>query len=172
MPELFTARAEVDLYRFPPLFYPLAAILALALQAYLPLLIHWAAYLDLPLLVVSYYAINSRHQSGSVIAGSLLGILQDSVSHLALGLNGIAKALAGYIASSLGGRLDAEHSSVRFLLIVFLYSLNAAVIFVIERYLMARPVPWWGSRLLVAGLLNGVAAVLVFRLFDRFRQAR
>lgn len=170
--ELFTARAEIDLYRFPSFFYPTVAILALALQAYLPLLFHLAVYLDLPLLVVIYYALNSRHAVGSVLTGSVLGILQDSVAHLALGLNGIAKALVGYVAASLGGKLDAEHAGVRFLVIFALYELNAAVVFIIERDLMARPVLWWGSRLLVAGLLNGIAAVLIFRVFDRFRRMR
>lgn len=172
MPELFNTPAEIDLYRFPALFYPAAAILALALQAYLPLLAHWTAYLDLPLLVVVYFALNARHPAGSVLVGATVGLLQDSVSHLALGLNGIAESLAAYFAAALGGRLDAEHPGVRFLVIAVLYWLNAVIIFVIERFLMARPEIWSASRLLVAGLLNGVVAVMVFRLFDRFRQRR
>lgn len=172
MEDLFTASGEIELYRFPALFYPVAAVLALALQAYLPLLFHSAVYLDLPLLVVTYYALSSRQQAGAVLAGAALGILQDSVAHLALGLNGMAKSLAGFIAASLGNKLDAEHAGVRFLLIFALYEMNEAVVFVFERYLMAQPVLWWGSRLLVAGLLNGVAALFVFRLFDRFRRMR
>lgn len=165
-------RAEIALYRFPSLFYPIAAIVALALQAYLPLLFHAAVYLDLPLFVVVYYGLCARNATGAVVAGATMGLLQDGVSHLALGLNGIAETLVGFIAAGIGSRLDSDNAGVRFLVVGGLYAMNAALIFLMERYLMARMVPWWGGRLALAAAFNGAAAVPVFRLLDRFRQAR
>lgn len=171
--DLFTAsRAEISLYRFPPLFYPLAALVALALQAYLPLLFHAAVYLDLPLLVVAYYGLSRRSAVGGVVAGAAMGLLQDSVSHLALGLNGITETLAGFLAASIGGRFDSDNAGVRFLAVAGLYAMDAALIFLMERYLMARAVPWWGGRLAIAAAFNGAVAVPVFRMLDRFRRMR
>ncbi len=171
--DLFTAtRTEVSLYRFPALFYPVAAIVALALQAYLPLLFHAAVYLNLPLLVVAYYGLSKRSAAGGVVAGAVMGLLQDSVSHLALGLNGIAETVAGYIAAGIGGRFDSDNAGVRFVVVAGLYAMDAALIYLMERYLMGRAVPWWGGRLAVAAVFNGAVAVAVFQLLDRFRRMR
>ncbi|MGH9535492.1 MAG: rod shape-determining protein MreD [Terriglobales bacterium] len=165
-------RAETSLYRFPSLFYPIAAIVALALQAYLPLLFHAAVYLDLPLLIVAYYGLCGRNAVGALLAGTGIGLLQDGVSHLALGLNGITDTVAGFIAAVVGSRLDSDNAAVRFLVVVCLYAMNASLIFLMERYLMARVEPWWGGRLALAAAFNGVVAIPVFRLLDRFRQRR
>lgn len=145
-------------------------VLAVVLQAYLPLIARPAVYLDFPLLVVVYWGMTAQNRVTSMLAGSMLGLLQDSLSHIALGVNGIAKTLAGYLAASLGARIDADHPGVRLLLVFALFWLNALVVFGCQRYLMARPVTFNPAVIALAAFVNGLTAIFLFRVFDRFRR--
>lgn len=170
MPQIFsTSRAEAAVFRFPTLFFPAVVLLSLVLQAYLPVVFHAAVFLDLPLLVVIYWAISKRQAQSSSLLGALLGLAQDSLSHLALGVNGIAKTFIGYLDASLGGRLDADHSGIRWLVVFAGYILNRAILYGLERFLLGTPVPWRGGIMLAAAAVNGLLAVILFRLLDRFR---
>jgi len=165
-----TSRAEAVVFRFPALFFPVLAALALALQATLPVVVHVAVYMDLPLLVVVYWAITVRQPTGASCAGAALGLLQDSLAHLALGVNGIAKTLIGWLGATLGAGLDADHAGIRWLAVFGCYELNRAVLYLFERFLLGTPVPWRGVATVVAAGANAVLAVLLFPGFDRFRR--
>ncbi len=170
MPQIFsTSRAEAAVFRFPPLFFPLLIALALILQAYLPVVAHAAVYLDLPLLVVIYWAITSRNQVSASLLGALLGLAQDSLSHLALGINGFAKTLIGYLGASFGLKMDADHTGVRILAVFACYELNRGVLYVFERYLLGTPVQWHGGVTALAAGVNALLAAVAFRAMDRFR---
>lgn len=171
MPQIFsTSRAEAAVFRFPPLFFPVLMAAAVAAQAYLPVVVHGAVYLDLPLLAVVYWAFTSRNASSSALIGAILGLAQDSLAHLALGINGIAKTLIGFFAAGIGGRLDADHAGVRFLAVLICYEVNRLVLFGFERFLLATPIAWQGEVTALAAVLNAVLAVVLFRGLDRFRR--
>lgn len=157
------------MFRFPPVFFPLAIATALVLQAYLPVVVHLAVYLDLPLLVVIYWAINVRNAMSSSLLGALMGLAEDSLSHLALGVNGIAKTLIGYFNASLGAQVDADHAGMRLLLVIVGFEVNRVVIYLFARFLLGTPVPWRGTPNLLAAICNAVLAVALYRGFDRFR---
>ncbi|MGH9393949.1 MAG: rod shape-determining protein MreD [Terriglobales bacterium] len=170
MPQIFsTSRAEAAVFRFPPLFFPIVFALALALQAYLPVLVHAAVYLDLPLLLIIYWAITTRSPASATVLGAVLGIAQDSLSHLALGVNGIAKTIIGYIDASFGNRMDADHAGIRWLMVFGCYLLNRCVLFTFERFLLGTPIPWRGAVTTLAAAVNAVVALLLYRGMDRFR---
>ena len=56
-----------------------------------------------------YFALSRRNPSGGLLLGMVIGLAQDSLSHTPIGLYGIAKTLVGFVASSLGSRIDVEH---------------------------------------------------------------
>lgn len=171
VPQIFTtSRAEAAVFRFPPLFYPLVVVVALVAQAYLPVLVHAAVYLDLPLLVVVYWACATRRPVSASTLGAALGLAQDSLAHLALGVNGIAKTLIGYWGASIGTKIDADHAGMRLILVFGAYEVNRAVLFGFERFLLGTPVPWRGGVTAVAALVNALVAVVLFRGMDRFRR--
>jgi rod shape-determining protein MreD len=172
VPQLFsTSRDEAAIYRYPPLFHIAIVVVAVVLQAYLPLLIRSASLLDLPLLVVAYIALTSRSQPIAMVTGAVTGMLQDSLAYYALGVNGIAKTVSGYLAASLGIRIDADHPGVRLLLVFCLYWIDALIVVGIKRYLLATtPALNWPT-VALAALANGIVAMFLFRLFDRFRWA-
>ena len=103
--------------------------------------------------------------------GMIIGLLQDSLSHTPIGLYGIAKTLVGYMASSLGARIDVEHPVSRFLITLFFFYVHNSVLVLITRVLVAQQAPYLTTRLLTASLVNAVLAVVLFPFLDRFRRS-
>jgi rod shape-determining protein MreD len=105
-----------------------------------------------------------------LLLGTVIGLLQDSLSKSPLGLYGIAKTIIGYVASSIGARLDTEHPAARFALTVVFFSLHQGVIVLIKRLLLAQPEAWFTTRLGIAAGVNAIVAVFLFLVLDRLRK--
>ena len=104
------------------------------------------------------------------VAGSLIGILQDALTHQAIGLYGIALTVVGFGASSLGIKLDVEHAGARFLLTIFFYIVHEVVYFTIARGMVGLRMAWSWPHEFWSGLANALLGVLVFMLLDRVKQ--
>ena len=76
------------------------------------------AYFDLPLIYSIYYGFTLGSPVASIVIGSTLGLMQDSLSGAALGTNGFSKTLIGFLAASAGSRFDVEQPITRFLALV------------------------------------------------------
>ena len=50
---------------------------------------------------------------GSIAIGSALGLMQDSLSGVILGLNGFSKTLIAFVSSSIGSKLDIDQPVTR-----------------------------------------------------------
>lgn len=83
-------------------------ILALALEALLPVYFRSAAILELPLLVTIYFGLSRRNPSAGLLLGMVIGLAQDSLGHTPFGMYGIAKTVVGFVASSFGPRPPPE----------------------------------------------------------------
>ena len=164
------AETHIEVHKFRGGAIVLATILALVLQALLPVYFRRAELLDLPLLVTLYFGLSRRHPSTGLLLGMVIGLLQDSLSKSPLGLYGIAKTFIGYLASSIGGRLDTEHPASRFALTIVFFGLHQGVIVLIHRLLLAQPETWFTVRLGIAALVNASVAVVLFLLLDRLRK--
>jgi rod shape-determining protein MreD len=167
---LYTSQEQVEVYRFPLPAAVLVPLIALFLQAFIPLRFPFFAIFDLPLLVVIFFAVARRSQIAGLITGALIGLLQDSLTHQPIGIYGIAKTVVGYGASSLGVRIDVENVGARFLGTLFFYLVHEVIYFVVARGMVSLRVQWnWGHELLAAVVNAGVAVVL-FALLDRLKQ--
>lgn len=165
----FEQHIEVHKFRTGAVF--VAAALALVLQAFLPIYVHSAEVLELPLLITIYFGLSRRNPSTGLLLGTVIGLLQDSLSAGPLGLNGIAKTLVGYVASSIGTRLDTEHPLSRFALTLGFFALQQSVLVVTQRLLLARIEPIFSIPILIHALINGAVAVALFTLLDRVRKS-
>src|ERR1035437_3285056 len=114
---------------------PLAAIL---FQVYVPLFFQFLGFLELPLLVVVYFALMQRSQISGLLVGALVGLAQDSLSRNPLGMFGIVKTLVGYFAASVGVRLDVEHGLIRLLLGFFFFVFHQFLYWVMSRALLGQ----------------------------------
>ncbi len=149
-----------------------ATILALMFQAFVPVYFVQSTLCDLPLLITIYFGLSRRNPSTGLLLGMLIGLLQDSLSGptVPLGLYGIAKTVIGYLASSIGARLDTEHPAARFALTVIFFGLHQGIVILTRRILLAQSTPWFTMHLAVGALVNGIVAVFLFMLLDRLRR--
>jgi rod shape-determining protein MreD len=163
---------HIEVHKFRAGAIVLATVFALVLQAFLPIYISKAGILDLPLLVTIYFGLSRRNPSTGLLLGTAIGLLQDSLSGptVPLGLYGIAKTIIGYLASSIGGRLDTEHPASRFALTMVFFAVHQGLIVLTRRILLSQPEPWFDVRLAIAAAVNAVVAVFLFLLLDRLRK--
>jgi rod shape-determining protein MreD len=144
--------------------------LALVLQAFLNRFSPQFQILELPLLAVAYFGLSRRNSVTGLLLGTAVGLLQDGVSHTPIGLYGIAKGFIGFIASSIGARLDTEHPISRFILMFLFFHIHQVLLALMIRMLLAQHAPFFTLHLLIASLLNSGIAVVLFAGLDRLRK--
>ncbi len=148
------------------------AFIALVLQAFLHKYGRWTELIDLPLLVTIYFGVSRRNPVSGMFLGAGIGILQDALSHdNPIGLYGIAETLVGYLASSIGGRIDTEHPASRFALIFLFFYFHQAIFAITQRVLLNHPAPFFTLSLFRDSFTTAAFGVLLFALLDRLRRS-
>lgn len=170
MPILAASSRKVEVYRFRFATILVVAFLALVLQTYLPLHLPLVRLLDLPLLVVIYFALTRRNPVAALLVGAVIGMGQDSLTRGPIGLFGAVKTVIGYVTSVVSTHVDTESAPVRFLTALTLYGLQSVLFYLVWAILLGQPVAWEGRDRLVGALVNALVGVLLFRVLDRFRQ--
>jgi len=170
--ELRGGETHIEVHKFFPGAVIGAMVLALVLQRMLPVYFPKLEILDWPLLVTIYFGLSRRNPSTGLLLGWVIGMMQDSLSGptVPLGEYGIAKTIIGYLASSIGSRLDTEHPVARFALTGGFYFVHQGVLVLVRRLLLAEAEPWFNLHLALAALINAVLAIFLFLLFDRLRR--
>src|ERR1043166_2646376 len=161
--DLRIGESHIEVHKFHGGTILLSVIFALVLQAFLPVYITKASILDLPLLITIYFGLSRRNPS--------TGLLQDSLSKTPIGLFGIAKTVIGYLASSIGARLDTEHPLARFALTAAFFALHQGVVVLVQKLLLAQSQPLFTMRLLVACIVNSIVGVFLYFFLDRLRKS-
>jgi rod shape-determining protein MreD len=148
------------------------ALLALVFQALLHKYGRWSELIDLPLLVTIYFGVSRRSPSRGLLLGATIGLIQDALSHdYPIGLYGISKTIVGYLASSVGARIDTEHPIARFGLIFVLFHFHQAVVVFTLRVLLNHSTPFFTLRLFLDSLVTAGVGVVLFALLDRLRRS-
>lgn len=163
-------RRDVETIRYPAPLYVLAPVIALVLQALLPRVTGRYSYFDLPLVVTIFFALGRRSPIQGMLMGSVLGLFEDALSGHPLGINGISKTLAGYLAASVGVRIDVQNWLVRVLLNFCLTLLCGAVYVFICRVMLGMDLEWNWFHTLFEAVGNSLIAMLSFPLLDRFQR--
>ena len=163
---------NVEVHKFYGGMALLVAFLSVVLQAFLHNYGGWSELVDLPLLVTIYFGVSRRNPVTGLLLGAGIGILQDALSHdNPIGMFGIAKTIIGYVASSVGARIDTEHPASRFALVLVLFYLHQAIYAFTERVLLDRPTPFFSLRLLLSSVVSAAFSVALFALLDRLRRS-
>jgi rod shape-determining protein MreD len=166
----YTSREQIEVYRFSLPVAILVPLLAVFLQAFLPLRFAWFSIFDLPLLVVIFFAMARRSPVAGLLTGACIGLLQDSLTHHPIGMYGIAKTFVGYGASSLGVKLDVESVGTRLLVTTVFYVIHEVLYFLIARGMVRLDLRWSWPHELGSAVANAVLAVFLFALMDRLKQ--
>lgn len=138
---------------------------ALALQTTLTTYVRETATLDFVLIAVVYVSLTSGPTTG-VVAGSVAGLIQDSLSSGIMGIGALAKTLVGFAAGRVGTQFIVTAPLPRFVVFVGATVLHAAVFMGLYVLLGLRefPAPYAG----VAGqaIGNAVVGVVGFQVLE------
>jgi len=164
-----TSREEVEVHRFS---WPVSIgvpLLAVFLQVFISKWLTFIKVFDLPLLVTIFFAVARRRPIPGTITGALIGTVQDAFASPVIGLNGIAKTMIGYLASSLGVRIDVENPGSRFIMTFAFCVVHRIIYMIIERGLVGGNEPWMWAHTLLSSVANALLAVALFAVLDRFK---
>lgn len=161
-----SSRRDVDPQSYPLSLYIVVPLLAIGLQSFVTLHFSRFSILDLPLLVTIYFATLSRSPIAATLMGTFVGLSQDALTHRPIGVNGIANAVIGYIAASLGIKLDIENHLARVLLCFVFTLLHSAIFLLITSRVLALEVDWSWLHELIRGVVNALAGVGLFAILD------
>jgi rod shape-determining protein MreD len=165
-----THTQHIEVHRYYAGAVVVVCFLSIVLQAFLNKFSPRFQLLELPLLVVVYFGLSRRNSVTGMILGTVVGLLQDGISNTPIGLYGIAKACIGYLASSIGARLDTEHPIARFILVFLFFHVHRIILTVTTLLLLAQPSPFFSLHLLLSSVINAAVAVFLFAALDRLRK--
>jgi rod shape-determining protein MreD len=126
--------------------------------------------MDFPLLVVIYVALTRRDRLFGIGLGTVLGMLQDALSHGYIGIFGIAKAVVGYLAASASTRFELESLVGRTVLTGVFVLVHNLCVAALQHALLETPPPFQPAALGSAVLVNAALGLLLFQVLDRFRR--
>jgi rod shape-determining protein MreD len=159
----------MEIRRYPVLVYALVPLTSLVLQAWLPRVVGRYDWFDLPLVITVYFALGRRNPIQGTIMGAVMGLFEDALSHHAIGVNGIAKTVVGFLAASVGIRIEVENNIVRLLLNFSLSVLSSAIYLFIYRVLLGMALEWSWLTELMRAVGNSLIAVVLFPVLDRLQ---
>jgi len=117
--------------------------------------------------VTVYFALGRRSPIQGTILGGGLGLFEDALTNHAIGVNGIAKTVAGFLAASVGVRIDVENHTIRLSLNFLLSLLCSAIYLFIYRFLLGIDMEWSWFNEIFKAIGNSVIALILFPLLDR-----
>jgi len=164
------SRREMEEHRFHPLVFVFVPLIAIFLQVYLPLRFPGIAILNLPLLVVIYFAVSRRSPIAGTMIGLIIGMIQDAMTHLPLGINGIIDCIIGYMAASIGVRVDVDNPGTRLIMNFVFILLGSVLHIVILSRLLGMHENWFWVHELIRATINALIGVVLFALLDRLRR--
>ena len=115
-----------------------ALIIAVLLQWTLRNVAEPFAYIDFPLIVVVYAALQ-RNSLRAILFGTFSGLAVDALSGGLLGANGFSKTLIAYIVSEIARRVYMDNLLLRIPVIAGACFLNDAVYYGLHRLLGQQP---------------------------------
>jgi rod shape-determining protein MreD len=150
------------------------AVAAVVIQAILSFKFRVFNYFDLPLICSVYYGFTLSNPIASILLGSTLGVMQDSLSGAALGINGFAKTVIGFLAASAAGKFAVDQPITR-LLGLFLFTLGDGLLVSMLTLVIApgsnssyAALGGW----LLSATFNSLLGLAFLGYHDRWRDAR
>ena len=123
--------------------------------------------IDLVLIVVVYVAIKSGPVTG-ILAGTIAGLIQDSLDPGILGIGGLAKTIVGFLSGVLGTQFIVTAPLPRFLLLIVATALHAAIFMGLYTLLNLRQFPAPYSAIIGQAFGNAFVGVVAFQMIEWF----
>jgi rod shape-determining protein MreD len=163
------SRRDMEIHQYPLLVYALVPLTSLVLQAWLPRITSPYDWFDLPFVVTVYFALGRRNPIQGTLMGAAMGLFEDALTHHAIGINGIAKSVVGFLAASVGIRVEVENLAIRFMLNFGLSLLSSAIYLFVTRFMLGLTLEWSWLTELFRAIGNSLIALVLFPLLDRLQ---
>ena len=132
------------------------------------------SYFDLPLICSVYYGFVLGNPIASILIGSGLGLMQDSLSGALLGSNGLSKTLIGFLAASAGTKFNVDQAITRGVAL-FLFSIgDGLLVSILGLTAGSASNPAYGVVLggwTLSAAFNTLLGLALFGYYDRFGNA-
>jgi rod shape-determining protein MreD len=132
------------------------------------------SYFDLALIYCVYYGFTLSRPMASVFIGSILGLLQDSLSGAPMGTNGFSKTLICFLAASTSLKFNVDQGITR-IIALFLFTLSDGLLVTMLGLSMGAAVePLSTGKVLdslISAVFNTLLGLMMFGLYDRFKHA-
>jgi rod shape-determining protein MreD len=167
-----TSREQVSVYEFSWLAIIFIPLIAVLIQIFIPVKVRFLPIIDLPFMVTIFFATARRNPISGCITGCIIGVMQDLFAgpNHPLGMYGIALTIIGFLASSLGLKIDVENPGSRFLITYIFFVIHQGVYYGVAHGLLREGLQWSWSHTAISALANAVIGIFVFRFLDRFKQ--
>jgi len=136
--------------------FALALVAVVVIQGILSFRFKVFGYFDLPLIFSVYYGFTLGNPVASIVIGSSLGLMQDSLSGAVLGANGLSKTLISFFAATAGSKFAVDQPVTR-AFALFLFTIGDGLLVTILG-LMVGP----ASGAIYSGALGGWALSAMF----------
>lgn len=166
----YTSREQLEVYKFAPLVVIIVPLLAIGMQSFIFGRLGFLTVIDLPLIVTIFFSVARRNPVAGLLTGCIIGLVQDALTHQPIGVYGICKTIIGFAASSIGAKIDVDNPGSRFLMTFLFYIVHQGVYLVIMRGMVRAEVMLSWQRMLIGALVNGIIAVVIFAVLDRFKK--
>ena len=152
-----------------------ALIAVVVMQGILSFRFKVFAYIDLPLICSVYYGFTIGNPIASIVMGSSLGLMQDSLSGAVLGANGLSKTLIGFFSASAGSMFAVDQPITR-IFALFLFSLGDGILVTILGLMVgpaASSATYSGAvtKSLLTATFNTLLGLVLFGYRDRLSHA-
>ena len=154
--------------------FAVALIAVVVIQGILSFKFKIFGYFDLPLIFSVYYGFTIGNPVASIVIGSSLGLMQDSLSGAVLGANGLSKTLIGFFAATAGSKFAVDQPVAR-VFALFLFTIGDVLLVTILG-LMVGPAAGasysgaygsWG----LSAIFNTLLGLVLFGYDDRWSNA-
>ena len=143
----------------------IALVIAILLQWSLRNVAEPFAYIDFPLIVVVYAALQ-RNSIRALLFGSIAGIAVDAMSGGLLGSNGFCKTLIAYIVSEIARRVYMDNLLLRIPVIAGACLANSLLYYGMHRILGQEPVNPVVNTIAYTLIGTTIAGTIVFLILD------
>ena len=140
---------------------------ALVLQTTLTSFLPQTAAIDLVLIVVVYVSLSFGPTTG-IIAGTMAGLIQDSLSSGIMGIGALAKTLVGFAAGRIGTQFIVTAPLPRFVVFIGATLLHALVFMGLYVLLGLREFPDPYAAVAGQAVGNAVVGVVGFQILEWF----
>ena len=154
--------------------FAVALIAVVVIQGILAYKFKLFSYFDLPLIFSVYYGFTLGNPVASIVIGSSLGLMQDSLSGAVLGANGLSKTVIGFFAATAVSKFAVDQPVAR-VFALFLFTIGDVLLVTILG-LMVGPALGpiysgaygsWG----LSAILKTLLGLVLFGYHDRWSNA-